>query len=297
IISALLVTVYVARRMIRGTDITGLAVRRGFVLMVCISYFLALKALWPIRNNDDDPPFYPLAAVLCSGALLAASNTLHGFRWNQVLRKIPLPAFVALGEIVLLIGMQPSWKDRTKRETDLLRNVLALLQPGDYVLDCQAETVFRQRCVHAIFETITKSAIQRGLIMDNAPQRCVETHTCAVATTLIKKLPRDTRCFVKQNYLAATNDLRIAGEELKPSPADPRECDFEVTIPASYEIISPNQSVSGTLDGVPYTGARFLAAGRHVFESASTARNLTLLWAQAADRHFTPRSHHTFHHG
>src|SRR5262249_10190267 len=112
IISALLVTVYVARRMIRGTDITGLAVRRGFVLMVCISYFLALKSLWPIRNNDDDPPFYPLAAVLCSGALLAASNTLHGFRWNHVLRKIPLPAFVALGEIVLLIGMQPSWKDR-----------------------------------------------------------------------------------------------------------------------------------------------------------------------------------------
>jgi dolichyl-phosphate-mannose-protein mannosyltransferase len=295
IISALLVTVYVARRMIRGIDITSSDVRRGFVLMVCISYFLALKALWPIRNNDDDPPFYPLAAVLCSGALLAASNTLNGFRWNRVLRKIPLPAFVALGEIVVLVGMQPIWKDRTKRETDLLRNVLALLQPGDYVLDCQAETVFRQRCVHAIFETITKSAIQRGLIMDNAQQRCVETHTCAVATTLIKKLPRDTRCFVKRNYLAATNDLRIAGEELKLSATNPRRCEFEVTIPASYEIISPDQDVSGTLDGTPYDGARFLATGSHTFESTSPSHGLVLLWAQAVARHFIPFEHYTSH--
>ena len=59
IISALLVTVYVARRMIRGTDITGLAVRRWFVLMVCVSYFLAFKTFWPVRSHDDDPPFYP----------------------------------------------------------------------------------------------------------------------------------------------------------------------------------------------------------------------------------------------
>jgi len=297
IISALLVTVYVARRMIRGTDITALTVRRGFVLMVCISYFLALKALWPIRNNDDDPPFYPLAAVLCSGALLAASNTLNGFRWNRVLRKIPLPAFVALGEIVLLVGIQPIWKDRTKRETDLLRNVLALLQPGDYVLDCQAETVFRQRCVHAIFETITKSAIQRGLIMDNAQQRCVKTQTCAVATTLIKKLPRDTRCFVKRNYLAVTNDLRIAGAELKFSATNPHQCEFDVTIPASYEIISPDHDVSGTLDGTPYNGARFLSAGPHTFESTSTPRHLVLLWTQAVDRHFIPFGHLTSHNG
>jgi hypothetical protein len=173
--------------------------------------------------------------------------------------------------------------------------VLALLQPGDYVLDCQAETVFRQRCVHAIFETITTSAIQRGLIMDNAPQRCVETNTCAVATTLIKRLPRDTRCFVKRNYLAVTNDLRIAGEELKLSAANPHRCEFDVTIPASYEIISPDHDVSGTLDGTPYHGARFLAAGSHTFESTSPSHGLVLLWAQAVARHFIPFEHYTWH--
>ncbi len=207
-----------------------------------------------------------------------------------------LPALVAIVEILVLVAMQPIWKDRTRRETDLLRNVLALLDQRDYVFDCKGETIFRQRCIWPVFETITDSAIERGILVDDTPEKCTETHTCVAATPLLKRLQRETRRFVKRNYLPVADNLRIAGKELKPSATDPRKCDFEVTIPASYEIISPNQGVSGTLDGVPYTGARFLAAGPHVFESASTSHNLTLLWAQAADRHFTPRGHHTFHH-
>src|SRR4029077_17920111 len=134
------------------------------------------------------------------------------------------PAFLALGEIFVLITMPPMWKDRTKRETNLLRDVLAVLKPGDYVLDCQAETVFRQRCVWSIFETITKSAIKRGLIVDSAPQKCVETHTCVVATPLIKKFPPDTRRFVKRNYVPVTDNLRVAGEELKLSTVSHHRC-------------------------------------------------------------------------
>jgi hypothetical protein len=246
-----------------------------------------------VRSHDDDPPFYPLVAVLCSGALLAASTKLISFKWNagQLLRGFPLPAFLAVGEMFVLIAIQPVWKDKTKRETDLLRNVLTLLKPGDYVLDCKGETIFRPRGVRAVYETITKSAIQRGLILDSAPQRCVETHTCAVATTLIRKFPQDISRFVRANYLKVTNNLRIAGKELKPSAANPLRCEFEVTIPASYEIISPNEQVSGTLDGIPYNGARFLAAGSHTFESPSAFRGLVLLWAQAADRGFTPFEH------
>ena len=184
--------------------------------------------------------------MLCSGALLAGSTKLISFKWNagQILRRVPVPAFLAVGEIFVLIAMQPIWKDRTKRETDLLRNVLTLLKPGDYVLDCKSETVFRQRGVRAVYKTITKSAIQRGLILDNAPQRCVETHTCVVGTTLIKTFLRDTSRFVRGNYLKVTKNLRIAGKELKPSATNPRRCEFEVTIPASYEIISPRENVS-----------------------------------------------------
>jgi hypothetical protein len=288
IIIALPIILYVARRMICATDDAGLAFRRVFILMVCTSYFFAFKTFWPVRSHDDDPPFYPLVAVLCSGAL-AASTKLTGAKWNagQILRRVPMPAFLAVGEIFVLMTMQPIWKDKTKRETDLLRNVLTLLKPGDYVLDCKGETVFRQRSVRAVYETITKSAIQRGLILDNAPQRCVETHTCVVATTLIRTFPPDTSRFVRRNYLRVTNNLRIAGKELKPSATNPLRCEFEVTIPASYEIISPRENVSGTLDGIPYNGARFLEAGSHTFESTSPSRGLVLLWSQAVDRHFT----------
>ena len=294
-IIALLITAYVARRMMRAADNAGLAFRRGFVLVVCASYFLALKTLWPVLSHDDDPPFYPLAAVFCTAALFAFAHASIGYKWNQgrIFRSMPLPAFVAVGEIFLLVGMQPIWKDRTRPETDLLHNVLALTQPGDYVFDCKGETVFRQRSVWPVFETITKSAIQRGILIDNTPQRCVETHTCVAATTLIKRLPRDTRRFVKRHYLPVGHNLRIAGEELKPSATNPRRCEFDVTIPAVYEIISPNENVSGTLDGIPYNGARFLAAGPHNFESASASGRLILLWAPAVARHFTPFAHHT----
>ena len=292
---SLLIVVYVAWRIIRVTDDASLAFRRGFVLIVCASYFFALKTFWPVTSHDDRPPFYPLVAVLCSAALLAASDALFNLKWNQgrILRRLPLPAVVALAEIIILVGMQPIWKDRTKPETDLLRNVLTLLQPGDYVLDCKGETVFRQRCVRAVFETFTRSAIQRGLIADDGPQRCVETRTCVVATPMIKRFPLETRRFVKRNYLVVTKNLRVAGQELRPSSTNPVRYEFEVIIPAAYEIISPTEIVSGVLDGSPYNGARFLAAGRHAFESTSPCRDLVVLWEQAAARHFTPFKHHS----
>ena len=222
------IIVYLAYQLTRTQNNAGLAFRRGFVLIVCASYLLTLKTFWPVVSHDDYPPFYPLAAVFCSDALLAFSNTLIGHRWNQgrTFRLVPLPAFVAFAEIFLLVGKQPIWKDRTGRETDLLRNVLALLEPSDHVLDSKGETIFRQRCVWPVFEGITMRSIERGIIADNTPQRCVETHACVVATTLFKRLSHDTRRFVRRNYLPVTNDLRIAGKELKPSATDPRQADF-----------------------------------------------------------------------
>ena len=95
IVIALPIILYVARRIVRATDGAGLAFRRVFILLVCVSYFFAFKTLWPVRSHDDDPPFYPLVAVLCSGALLAVSSKLSGSKWNarQMLRRVPAPAF------------------------------------------------------------------------------------------------------------------------------------------------------------------------------------------------------------
>jgi hypothetical protein len=290
---------YVAWRVTRISDNAGLAFRRGFLLIVCASYFLMMTFFWPLSRHDNDPPLYPLAAVLCCGALMPFLNALPSFGWNHVriLRSTPLLVFLALGEIAVLVSLQPIWKDRTQGETDLLRNTLALLGPGDYVLDLKGETVFRRRCVRPIFEAISRSAIERGILLDNAPQACVQTRTCAVATLLIKRFPRDTREFVKRNYVPVTSSLRVAGAELKASATSPGRCEFNVTIPAMYEIISPTENVSGTLDGIPYKSARFLAAGPHTFESTSPPRRLLLIWAQAVARHFTPFEHHSSSNG
>ena len=64
--------------------------------------------------------------------------------------------------------------------------------------------------------------------------------------------------------------------------------DFDVVIPAAYEIIVRGVQVRGLLDGTPYEGARFLEPGRHTFVQKSPGKTLVLLWAQAVDRNFTP---------
>jgi hypothetical protein len=210
----------------------------------------------------------------------------------RILRLIPLPAFVAFAEVAFLQGAQPGDRDHGGIEPVLLRSVLRLTDPEDYVLDCKGETVFRRRCFRPVLEWITIKAIARGLITDDAPQRCIATHTCVVATVIMQRFSESTLQFIEHNYLPVTETLRVAGAVLQPSVKDSRRFDFEVVIPASYKIISRDQNVSGTLDGPPYHGGRFLAAGPHTFESTSTSHNLILLWTQAVDRHFTPFERH-----
>jgi hypothetical protein len=69
---------------------------------------------------------------------------------------------------------------------------------------------------------------------------------------------------------------------------EPAHFDFNVAIPARYEIVSRSGDIRRDLDGAPYHGARFLAAGRYTLESASVPEDLAVLWAHAIDQHFTP---------
>jgi hypothetical protein len=286
------VVIYSARWIVRGSGDPHLAIRRAFVFLVCSSYLIALGMFW-VSISRSYRAIDPLVFVLFSGALLALSDRL-AHQWQDVfriLRLIPLPAFVALAEVAFLQGAQPGDRDHGGIEPVLLRSVLRLTGPEDYVLDCKGETVFRRRCFQPILEWITIKAIARGLITDDAPQRCIETHTCVVATVIMQRFSEGTLQFIERNYLPVTETLRVAGAVLHPSVKDSRRFDFEVVIPASYKIISRDQNVSGTLDGTPYHCGRFLAAGPHTFESTSTSHNLILLWTQAVDRHFTPFEH------
>jgi hypothetical protein len=284
------VVIYMARWVLTSSADFQLGFRRAFVVLVTCSYFLALRAFWPLIARGDYLPFYPLVFVLLTGALFAFTEQLSRSVWRvgRIFQFLPLPGFVAIIEFFLLLETRPFWKDKTRDETNMLRDILTLTTPRDYVFDCKGETIFRRRPFLPVLETITRERIRRGLMTDNAPQLCVETCTCVAATIMIERLSPSTREFMERNYLPVTENLRVAGLILTSSYENPGQYNFEVVIPADYEIIARDGIVSGTLDGSAYQAARFLSAGPHTFDSTSTSRPLICVWAQAADRNFTP---------
>jgi dolichyl-phosphate-mannose-protein mannosyltransferase len=296
--------IYATRRVIRATGDPALAFRRGFVLLTCASYLAALYSFWVLRTPQDYLPYHPLAFVFLTSAIITASTRLQtaNFTIAKALRGVRLPAFVALLFLSISLVIKPFWNDHSREETDLLQTILTITNPGDYVFDCYGETVFRQRCCRPVLETITLKGMRRRIIPDTLAQDCVEKRTCVavmtkgrthIGTKLFKMfvsqnyLPVD-RDFVRRNYPWPDHELRVAGAFLTPPQPHSNRIDFDVVIPARYEIIAPDGPVTGLLDGTPYEGARFLARGRHTFIETSGGQNLALLWAQAADRHFTP---------
>ena len=264
-----------------------LGVRRAFLILVCALYYMALQIFWtPISRTY--PPIYPLIFVLCVGGLFAFQSRLPANNAFRILRALPLPAFLVLAEFILVLVIHPFLKNGTRKETQLLREVLALTKPDDYVLDAKCETIFRRRSFRPVFERITIKALQRGLIKEDVPARCVETRTCVVGSQVVRRLSKDSQQFLEHNYLPVTHDLLVAGMALHESTGTATRT-FEITIPETYAIVSQQGGeISGTLDGTKYDGPRFLAAGQHSFESSSTSQSFAILWAQAVRRGFSP---------
>lgn len=262
------------------------ALRRGFVLLICGFYVPALWSYWNLVSRQDYLPLHPLAFVAYSGSIIALTDRFFRERLPSFFGYLPIPALIGAAELVVCLESRPFWKDYAKTETDLLRATYRLTDPGNFVLDEKGETVFRQRCFAPVLEPLYAERIRRGLVVDDAAQRCVETHTCVA--TKGRDMTPGTLKFIDQNYLPVGSSLYVAGAFLKAAPGENRRFFFHVTIPTSYEIISPRQPVSGMLDGSPYLGARQLSPGAHTFVETSAQAELALLWSQAVYRNFTP---------
>jgi hypothetical protein len=277
-----------ARGIVAATPEAAAAARRTFVFVTAGFFFTALVSFWPFLSRQDYLPFYPLAFVICTGAVLTISD-----RWARnrniakIWRVMPVPALFGVCELLVALLVHPFWEDKAKLESDLLRATLKLTEPGDFVFDRRGETVFRQRCFYPIIETFTEERIRRGLMEDNAIQRCIDTRTCVAI--LPGAMPSATFRFLEQNYLPIGNRLRVAGVLLH-SSTDGKHFAFETVIPASYKIIARDVvTVMGVLDGERYEGEeRFLSPGTHTFVQTSTGHDLVVFWAQAVDRHFRP---------
>ena len=265
------------------------AFRRCLVFLFCGFYVPALWSYWPLVTGQDYIPYHPLGFVLYTGALLAISSGLQRqpFILGPLLRRAPLPAFIAGGEFLFGLFVHPFWVDGAKEETQLLRTILSLTKPSDYVLDEKGETIFRQRSFQPIWEPFVMERIRRGLIIDDAAERSIATRACVA--TLRQDMSVAATRFILENYVPIGKRLRVAGVFLRPSSADPSRADFKIEVPAFYKIVAADAEVSGLLDDTPYNGkARFLSPGPHTFRHVPTANPLVVLWAQAADRNFTP---------
>lgn len=281
------IAIYVARLIVRATPDPLLAFRRAFVFLICGFYLPALYSFWRLITRQDFLPYHPLTFIFFTAAIIAITDSEKFIsRLSPRFRRVVWPACIAaLGFFVILIT-RPFWINGAKIETDLLRDVLRLTEPGDYVFDCKGETIFRQRCFRPVLEAVMFERIKRNLVADNAAERCVETRTCLAAPA--GRTSWSARQFVSQNYVPVKGYVRVAGGYLKESPTQSGALEFESVIPASYKIITREGEASGRLDGAPYAGARFLNPGKHFFTPTTETDVLAFVWTRAVDLHYSP---------
>lgn len=282
------VLVWATAYYVRRTSDRAAALRRGFVAVTFGCYTLILWSYWSLVTRQDYLPFHPVAFNFYTFVLLALTDRITAgvSAARSFLLSVPLPAIAASGELAASIALYPFWHNTAHVETDLLRAISKLTEPSDFILDEKGETVFRQRCFGPVWEVVTVERIRRGLMIDNAAQRCVETHTCVV--TKGKDMTPAARRFIENNYIPIGSGLYVAGSYLTSCSGPSKQFVFDIAIPAPYSIISGSSAVAGTLDAQPYAGPRFLTVGRHVFVEASDQPKLAVIWAKAAERGFSP---------
>ncbi|MDQ6708322.1 MAG: hypothetical protein M3Z85_20375, partial [Acidobacteriota bacterium] len=277
---ALPLLVYGVRKVFRNRSRAPAAFRQFFLLFAAGAYVLLLHGLWGHITRQDYLPFYPLIALMAGAALCA----IPSFR---LANRIPAPALAAILIMAFSLGRHIPRTNGAAREIRIVREVLRISKPDDYVFDRKGEAVFRRRPVYYVLEVLTRERINRHLMVDDLVQRCVETRTCVVVTGAHFLVP--DQHFIDANYLPGPERVRVAGYFLHP-PAGEEETEFNVAIPADYVVIAPEGNVTGMLDGIPYEHARFLAAGKHRFRLTSPAQRLAIVWAPAVERNFSPFS-------
>jgi len=269
---ALPLLILAARRIFLSAEMVTRSERlRALIFVAGFSYLILLVSFWPLIPRQDYLPAYPLVAVFLAAAALSFP-AVGALAATSVICVVSLVAFLRVGLIRV---------DQTAAETSLLRDVLRLSSPSDLVMDTKGETVFRTRPFYYALETITSQRIERGLIVDDIPERMIRTRTCIVSEDS-GRYPARAREFLKTHYVSV-GTLRVPGHIF-----EGRRAVFDVPFDAEYGVVNSSSSVSpGLLDGVPYSGVRFLRAGAHEFVSPLPSR-IAFVWGRALEKGFSP---------
>jgi hypothetical protein len=179
--------------------------------------------------------------------------------------------------------------NRMQNTTRGIRDVLLISRPGDFVMDNKGGYIFRPRPIYWVFEPVTKARISMGLIQEDVPASLIRTGTklCYLYT---KHADARASIFIVSNYMPFDRDsldLGAAGKEMTPAGAEGMYS-VDVSIPATYAIVSEAGGTQGTLDGGPYVGPVALAPGRHWFHRTSGSGRTAIFLADAVAAGYRP---------
>ena len=265
---------FFARALLAGSQ--GAVARRGVILILATAlYALTLNSFWPMVHPQDFLPLAPLAVLL----VVALALPLAGKRPRAGL----LAALAALG-IVLTLFTVSLRKDGTRFQLAMVSDALRLVGPRDRVMDLKGEFLFRRRAVFYAFENVTRERIRLGSLADDIAERVIATRTY-VSIMDNSQLPPAGRRFLFENFVPVGH-VRVAGKHLAVDPLG--VCRFQIQLPGRYAILSPRGPAAGMLDGGELSGSRFLEPGDHTFRPVPSAAPLALVWADAAEKGYSP---------
>ncbi|HMB42680.1 MAG TPA: hypothetical protein VKM00_02240, partial [Luteimonas sp.] len=263
------VLAWLVRRAVRASGDGPLAARRSLVVASAVAYTLLLFGTWPLLSRQDMLPSLPLI-------------TLGVAAWWQAharARVAWLPVPLAILAAAVLMARHPPWNDRLVQERAALADVLAITTVRDTVMDDKGAAIFRMRPFYFALEGITRARIDRGLIVDDIPQRLVATNTHVVLSEWLP--PRDAR-FVTTHYISARNGLMVSGHDFGHLDAG-STVSASLLQPGRYALVPDPAAdpLTARIDGNAYDGARWLAAGPHTLAVARPG-HYVLAWQPAA---------------
>jgi Dolichyl-phosphate-mannose-protein mannosyltransferase len=254
--------------------------QRLFFLAVTGFFCPLLFMFWPLVSKQDFLPFYPMLMLTITWPLVGLGQ------WIGSKTGLPiflLPFLVVCWQLASIIRAHPPLKQTNQKNVQMIADTLNLTHRGETVLDAKGQTIYRARPYYYVFEQITRERVERGELLDDAPNRLIAARTPVVIES--HWLTPTTGQFVNQNYVSVGSVL-VLGKRVAPAPVG--HVQFEIVIPEKYTVVDRNGQVSGTLDGTEITGPRDLSAGLHDLALNSPEDPVAIVWSRAIEKGYSP---------
>ena len=244
-----------------GAAIVFFAKRMSHWTLFAAWYVSLLLAFWPIVTTRDFLPIVPLVMIA------VAARLPH--------QNVVLAICVLLAVLASVIDVR-LWRRTEPFRERFVDAVVAVTDRNDFVVDLKGDAVFRRRAVRYIYEDVGRALTERGALGDDGPEEIVARGGC-VAVRDSPHLPPRTRAFLNRHFVDA-GLLRVCGTRVAGGA-------FAIAVPQTYALVAGDPA-RVRVDGIPWRGARFLAAGVHTItnEALTSESNqpVALIWWRAA---------------